>query len=49
MRMCDYNGNASVKWGIMFDMGRYELIEGDLLMTPTPVTKHQRILRDLGF
>jgi len=28
---------------------RYELIEGDLLMTPSPVTKHQRILRELGF
>ena len=28
---------------------RYELIEGDLLMTPSPVTKHQRILRYLGF
>ena len=31
------------------DDARYELIEGDLLMTPSPVTKHQRILRDLGF
>ncbi len=28
---------------------RYELIEGDLLMTPSPVTKHQRILRKIGF
>ena len=28
---------------------RYELIEGDLLMTPSPVTKHQRIMRELGF
>jgi len=28
---------------------RYELIQGDLLMTPSPVTKHQRILRKIGF
>jgi Uma2 family endonuclease len=28
---------------------RYELIEGELLMTPSPVTKHQRISRDLEF
>jgi Uma2 family endonuclease len=28
---------------------RYELIEGELLMTPSPVTEHQRISRDLGF
>ncbi len=26
---------------------RYELIEGELLMTPSPITKHQRILRKL--
>lgn len=26
---------------------RYELIEGELIMTPSPVTKHQRILRRL--
>lgn len=26
---------------------RYELIEGDLLMTPSPVTKHQRIVLKL--
>ncbi len=28
---------------------RYELIEGDLLMTPSPVTKHQRISGKLEF
>ncbi len=28
---------------------RYELIEGELLMTPAPNTEHQRILRKLGF
>lgn len=28
---------------------RYELIEGELLMTPSPVTKHQRISRELEF
>ncbi|MGQ9570431.1 MAG: Uma2 family endonuclease [Thermodesulfovibrionales bacterium] len=28
---------------------RYELIEGELLMTPSPVTKHQRISRNLAF
>jgi Uma2 family endonuclease len=31
------------------DDQRYELIEGDLLMTPSPVTKHQRILGNLYF
>lgn len=31
------------------DDERYELIEGDLLMTPSPVTKHQRILGNLYF
>lgn len=29
------------------DDKRYELIEGDLLMTPSPITRHQRILRKL--
>jgi Uma2 family endonuclease len=28
---------------------RYELIGGDLIMTPSPMTRHQDILRDLGF
>lgn len=28
---------------------RYELIEGDLLMTPSLVPRHQRISRELGF
>ncbi len=28
---------------------RYELIEGELLMTPSPVTLHQRISGKLGF
>ena len=28
---------------------RYELIEGELLMTPSPVTRHQRISRRLEF
>jgi len=28
---------------------RYELIEGELLMTPSPITLHQRISRRLGF
>ena len=31
------------------DDKRYELIEGELLMTPSPVTKHQRISRELEF
>jgi len=32
------------------DDGRlYELIEGELLMTPPPSTEHQRISRDLGY
>jgi Uma2 family endonuclease len=29
------------------DDERYELIEGDLLMTPSPVTRHQRISRKI--
>ncbi len=28
---------------------RYELIEGELLMTPAPIPKHQRISRELEF
>jgi Uma2 family endonuclease len=28
---------------------RYELIEGDLLKTPLPITRHQRISRELEF
>jgi Uma2 family endonuclease len=28
---------------------RYELIEGELLMTPSPVTRHQRISRKIEF
>ncbi len=28
---------------------RYELIEGDLLMTPAPTTSHQRISRNIEF
>ena len=28
---------------------RYELIEGDLVMTPSPVTKHQRLSRHIAF
>jgi Uma2 family endonuclease len=31
------------------DDERYELIEGELLMTPSPVTKHQMISREIGF
>src|SRR4030042_2825586 len=31
------------------DDKRYELIEGELLMTPSPATKHQRISRELEF
>jgi len=31
------------------DDERYELIEGDLLMTPSPVTRHQRISRKIEF
>lgn len=30
------------------DDKRYELIEGDLLMTPSPTTRHQRIVLRLG-
>jgi Uma2 family endonuclease len=28
---------------------RYELIEGEMLMTPSPITRHQRISRELEF
>jgi Uma2 family endonuclease len=28
---------------------RYELLEGELHMSPTPLTRHQRISRNLGF
>lgn len=31
------------------DDERYELVEGDLIMTPSPVTKHQRISGKIGF
>lgn len=31
------------------DDKRYELIDGELLMTPSPVPGHQRILRKIGF
>lgn len=31
------------------DDKRYELIEGELLMTPSPVPRHQRISRELEF
>ena len=31
------------------DDKQYELIEGDLLMTPSPAPNHQRISRKLGF
>lgn len=31
------------------DDERYELIEGELIMTPSPVPSHQRISRELGF
>jgi len=31
------------------DDERYELIEGELLMTPSPIPKHQRISRELEF
>lgn len=31
------------------DDERYELIEGDMIMTPSPVTKHQRISRKIEF
>jgi len=30
------------------DDERYELLEGELAMTPSPVTKHQKILTNLG-
>jgi len=28
---------------------RFELIEGELIMTPSPITLHQRVLREIGF
>lgn len=28
---------------------RYELLNGDILMVPSPTTSHQRVSRDLGF
>ena len=31
------------------DDRRYELIEGELLITPSPITKHQRISGKLEF
>jgi len=31
------------------DDKRYELIGGELFMTPSPITKHQRISRELAF
>jgi Uma2 family endonuclease len=31
------------------DDERYELIEGELLMTPSPIPKHQRISREIEF
>jgi Uma2 family endonuclease len=31
------------------DDKRYELIEGELLMTPSPITNHQRISRKIAF
>jgi len=31
------------------DGKRYELVNGELLMTPSPTTRHQRIVRDLSF
>ena len=31
------------------DDKRYELIEGELLITPSPVPKHQRISRKIEF
>lgn len=31
------------------DDKRYELIDGELLMTPSPVTRHQRVSGKLGF
>jgi len=31
------------------DDERYELIEGELVMTPSPIPKHQRISRELEF
>ncbi len=31
------------------DDKRYELIGGELIMTPSPITKHQRISRELAF
>ncbi len=31
------------------DHNRYEMLEGELLMTPSPVTIHQQVSRELGF
>jgi Uma2 family endonuclease len=31
------------------DGKRYEILDGDLFVTPSPVTNHQRVSRDLGF
>jgi Uma2 family endonuclease len=31
------------------DLNRYEILEGELVMTPAPSTRHQRISRNLGF
>lgn len=31
------------------DDKRYELIDGELIMTPSPVPNHQRILKKLDF
>ena len=31
------------------DDKRYELIEGDLLMTPSPTARHQRLAKRIGF
>ncbi|MFQ5751336.1 MAG: Uma2 family endonuclease [bacterium] len=30
------------------DGKRYEIIEGELFMTPAPIIKHQNVLRELG-
>ena len=30
------------------DRQRHELVDGELLMTPSPNARHQRILRKLG-
>jgi len=31
------------------DRNRYEILEGDLIVTPSPTTNHQRVSRNLGF